>query len=47
MKHIDSKIVPTEELLDDVWDQACGIDPKFLSNDVIEKEMLEQWLFCE
>ena len=50
IKKIDPKITMTNELLVDVWDQACGMEfsQGKNENDVIEKDTLDNWLFyCE
>ena len=43
MLHMDPKKITAteEELLDDVWEQACGSG----KNEVIEKIMFDKWLF--
>jgi hypothetical protein len=50
IKKIYPKITMTNELLVDVWDQACGMEfsQDKNENDVIEKDTLDNWLFyCE
>ena len=47
IKHMDPKKITAteEELLDDVWEQACGSDLPRGKNEVIEKIMFDKWLF--
>ena len=47
IKHMDPKKITAteEELLDDVWEQACGSDHPRGKNEVIEKIMFDKWLF--
>ena len=45
IKHMDPKKITEKELLDDVWEQACGSDLPCGKNEVIEKIMFDKWLF--